>query len=582
MRIRLTVPGKHVDADTLDAALEASTRIAQKEVAAGDVPSIHDAIGSGRVRWRPEPSSQGFEGFDLPSTVIKRGWGDCDDLAAWLAAELREEGEDPDAQAIVYQSGKDRWHAVVQRGNGDIQDPSRWAGMGRPGGPLPVTSPIETNISTVGFRALGDGARCRFDVPLVGEGWAHELRAGDVGLCIERTGRNQWEALGRAANGAFHVLLEWGAPDEVLAKLYAMHALMRGDHLDDIEGVIGCEISELGELVGAIADRVGATMTMRPAGNAADIAATILDPLGIRNIVAPLAHDFVSNYASSLAQRGSSSKDDDKIKTTGDVGARGATRGSSRGGSRGSSSRGSSSSRGGRQQQQQQPDDPYGDYGDAWGGGYGDWGNAQPWFAPQAPQMPYPMQPQMPFAMPPQMPNYYGGGYPPAQYFDPSGAYSAMNPYGPTLPGTDLAPDAYGGYATPTAFSKYAQQWKDEQKHSAFDGQILLGQTFTEGDASVHHYAPISEGAFADLLEDLKGVGVSCELTSPFRAKCTKGGAKFIIVRDDDQTRVQALSNADDVWKLVESHGVHGDDDPCPRGWHWENRGGINVCVPDR
>ena len=106
MRIRITVPRKHITESTLGAALEASTQVAQKQVEDGNVPPIEDAINNGQVKWKPEPADQGFEGFDLPEDVMKRGWGDCDDLAAWRAGELRATGEDPDAKATVYQSGR--------------------------------------------------------------------------------------------------------------------------------------------------------------------------------------------------------------------------------------------------------------------------------------------------------------------------------------------------------------------------------------------------------------------------------------------------------------------------------------------
>lgn len=61
--------------------------------------------------------------------VLCSGWGDCEDLAAWRVAELRVSGEDPDAYVYVYQSGPHRFHAVVARGSGRIEDPSLILGM---------------------------------------------------------------------------------------------------------------------------------------------------------------------------------------------------------------------------------------------------------------------------------------------------------------------------------------------------------------------------------------------------------------------------------------------------------------------
>src|SRR5260221_1899427 len=120
MRIRLTVPSEHVDAETLGYALDASAHVAKRQVQSGRLPQLARAIDSGRVRWRPEPQKQGFEGFDLPDDVLARGWGDCDDLACWWAAELWASGEDPDATPEVYESKPGRWHAIVRRGDGTI------------------------------------------------------------------------------------------------------------------------------------------------------------------------------------------------------------------------------------------------------------------------------------------------------------------------------------------------------------------------------------------------------------------------------------------------------------------------------
>ena len=302
MRIRLTVPKEHVDEDTLGLALQASMAVAQRQVQDGSVPYLLDAIDAGDVKWKPEPAAQQFEGFDLPKDVMARGWGDCDDLAPWWAAELRESGDDPDAKPIVYQSGPKRWHAVVERGDGSIDDPSRWAGMGKPGSPLPVTAPIKaSDVSSIGFARLGSGAtKARIDVPLY-------VKSGNiVGVALERSGEDPYDALRRATSGAINVLAFWGAPDDVIMRLHAITHILHGGTEDDFAAVTGCGYDELGDFVGALAHRVGA-VTIKSAfhpDDAANIAATILDPLGIRNMVAPLAQSFVSNYASGLAQRG--------------------------------------------------------------------------------------------------------------------------------------------------------------------------------------------------------------------------------------------------------------------------------------
>lgn len=131
MRIRLAVPDELDDRDrkaALDAALESVTRTVSGLVRSGAVPPAAGEIKAGRVHWRPEPP--GDEHFDLPGTILQRGHGDCDDLAPWHAGSLRAAGIDPGARAIVKKSGPKRWHAIVQRSDGSIEDPSAHAGMG--------------------------------------------------------------------------------------------------------------------------------------------------------------------------------------------------------------------------------------------------------------------------------------------------------------------------------------------------------------------------------------------------------------------------------------------------------------------
>jgi hypothetical protein len=135
MRIRLAIPDELDDQErkeALDAALESVTRSVTGLVRRGIVPPAAGPIKAKRVRWQPEP--EGDEHFDLPTTVIARGWGDCDDLAPWHAGSLRASGADPHARAIVRRSGPKRWHAIVRRADGSIEDPSAAAGMHTVGG----------------------------------------------------------------------------------------------------------------------------------------------------------------------------------------------------------------------------------------------------------------------------------------------------------------------------------------------------------------------------------------------------------------------------------------------------------------
>lgn len=127
MRINVAVPEAHVTAPVLDAALEATTRLNEQMIERGDVP-LFDQVRD-RIRWKPEPP--GDEHFDHAGVVLGRRWGDCDDMAPYAAATMRATGEDPGATAIVKRSGPKRWHAVVQRSDGSIRDPSRETGMGQ-------------------------------------------------------------------------------------------------------------------------------------------------------------------------------------------------------------------------------------------------------------------------------------------------------------------------------------------------------------------------------------------------------------------------------------------------------------------
>jgi len=178
MRIRLSIPDHHVDRDTLDAALEATTRVAERQIRSGEAPDVRELIESRAVRWKPEPFTDG-EHFDLPATFAARGWADCDDLAPALAGSLRASGEDPGATATAYRSGRKTWHCVVRTSDGRILDPSRWAGMKR-GGVLgaraaPMALGGDSGIAVVPF-AGGWAARCDLPWPSDRRHWTSTAR----------------------------------------------------------------------------------------------------------------------------------------------------------------------------------------------------------------------------------------------------------------------------------------------------------------------------------------------------------------------------------------------------------------------
>mgnify|MGYP006862971961 CR=1 FL=1 len=97
------------------------------------------------IRFRREPwQAKGLEEFATCLTVLRRGWGDCDDLAPYRVAELQEAG-DPDADLRIYWRRDDDgvpkiFHVQVRHGNGQIEDPSRYLGMPGAGPPRPLRS----------------------------------------------------------------------------------------------------------------------------------------------------------------------------------------------------------------------------------------------------------------------------------------------------------------------------------------------------------------------------------------------------------------------------------------------------------
>jgi hypothetical protein len=114
-------------AHALDAALEGLVQASSLDLQEGGVHGGFPSLYESGVRYERE---HGTERWLTPSSVLACGVGDCEDLAAWRAAECRVSGEDPYAVARVMRSGPRTWHAVVQHGDGTYEDPSRVLGMG--------------------------------------------------------------------------------------------------------------------------------------------------------------------------------------------------------------------------------------------------------------------------------------------------------------------------------------------------------------------------------------------------------------------------------------------------------------------
>jgi hypothetical protein len=107
------------DRASLKLALAGLTAMNQALMARGRVPALY---ASG-VRYRRESPDR----WSTADLVAARGFGDCEDLSAWRAAELRQAGEP--AYADVRRVSAHQWHAYVVRGDGSLEDPSRALGM---------------------------------------------------------------------------------------------------------------------------------------------------------------------------------------------------------------------------------------------------------------------------------------------------------------------------------------------------------------------------------------------------------------------------------------------------------------------
>lgn len=245
VRIRLAIPDRLVTPEALEAALEATTLANEQAILRGEVPALTDAISEG-VRWKPEPYLDG-EHFDLAGIVAARKWGDCDDLAPWLAGELRASGDDEGARARVYKSGPDRWHVVTETSDGQILDPSRWAGMGRK-----KSGPSIVGVSGIvarPFARVGEGALCC--VPQDGKYWSRvDLPfPGDVVGHIASHARASTpeESLYRAVAGAIACGEE--IDSELCERARIMGAMLLSDM--DLESMNGDD-SEIGSFFGKL------------------------------------------------------------------------------------------------------------------------------------------------------------------------------------------------------------------------------------------------------------------------------------------------------------------------------------------
>lgn len=112
--VNLRVPASRAALEAATTGLVALNRFILSRT---QLPALFDA----GVRYKAETSRP--EHWRTADQIFGKGYGDCEDLAAWRAAELQLRGEA--ARVVVYRTGPKRFHAVVRRGDGSIEDPSK-------------------------------------------------------------------------------------------------------------------------------------------------------------------------------------------------------------------------------------------------------------------------------------------------------------------------------------------------------------------------------------------------------------------------------------------------------------------------
>jgi hypothetical protein len=104
------------------------------------LPSMYELGRAGRMRYERERSHSVARGghivtegreewLDAPE-IIARGKGDCEDLACWRVGELRAQGVPARVTFSIRSRPHGRlFHIIVERGDGQLEDPSRALGM---------------------------------------------------------------------------------------------------------------------------------------------------------------------------------------------------------------------------------------------------------------------------------------------------------------------------------------------------------------------------------------------------------------------------------------------------------------------
>lgn len=135
--------------------LEALTRANQTLLSTYRLPKLYES----KVRYVPEHGKEVWQ--DIPN-IIKQTYGDCEDLAAWRTAELRQQGI-PAKPHITWRPTPTglMLHAVVALPDGRIEDPSEALGMGGVMYRRPVYRKPTGEISMAGYSGNFDLQRAK-------------------------------------------------------------------------------------------------------------------------------------------------------------------------------------------------------------------------------------------------------------------------------------------------------------------------------------------------------------------------------------------------------------------------------------
>jgi hypothetical protein len=167
------------------------------------------------------------------------------------AASHRVKGTDPGARAIVVRSGPSMWHAVVQRSDGRIEDPSEAAGMRSShaitGAALPFMSAPTQGVSgayilrpQLALRPTASGWQARTDLPWNWQGGAPTPT--DFAMAALHQAPIAATALNGALDGAIELGEVCGAADpEHLERLRCMSDFVAGMPLHELAEEYGHE-----------------------------------------------------------------------------------------------------------------------------------------------------------------------------------------------------------------------------------------------------------------------------------------------------------------------------------------------------